>query len=292
MRRAGFDPDGHSGKALVNVLENYPRDELFQIDEDTLYQLRARDPAARRAAARARAAAARPLRPLRLGPGVRAARALRQRRPQAIGDYLAERLQGPRRGLLSVLPGRPAGARPFHHRRATAATTPNPDRADARARGRGTSCAPGPTSSPRRSRWCTSRSSAQQLLARYRDAFSARLSRGLFAADGGRRHPAASRGFRRAGRSASISTAAPRDRHRGVGLKVWSREQADPAVRARAGAGEHGLPGGRRAHLPDRAAAPRSAGRLAARHDAGARRRRRGRPRGAEGAASKPPSWW
>src|SRR5262245_48559133 len=37
VRRAGFDPDGHSGKALVNVLENYPRDELFQLDEDTLY---------------------------------------------------------------------------------------------------------------------------------------------------------------------------------------------------------------------------------------------------------------
>jgi glutamate dehydrogenase len=38
LARAGFDPEGHSGKALVNVLENYPRDELFQIDEDTLYQ--------------------------------------------------------------------------------------------------------------------------------------------------------------------------------------------------------------------------------------------------------------
>src|SRR5215475_10338789 len=37
VRRAGFDPDGHSGKALVNVLENYPRDELFQLDDDTLY---------------------------------------------------------------------------------------------------------------------------------------------------------------------------------------------------------------------------------------------------------------
>ncbi len=35
--RAGFDPGSHSGKALVNVLEHYPRDELFQIDEDTLY---------------------------------------------------------------------------------------------------------------------------------------------------------------------------------------------------------------------------------------------------------------
>ena len=37
IRRAGFEPDGHSGKALANVLESYPRDELFQIDEDTLY---------------------------------------------------------------------------------------------------------------------------------------------------------------------------------------------------------------------------------------------------------------
>jgi glutamate dehydrogenase len=38
ISRAGFDPASHSGKALVNVLEHYPRDELFQIDEDTLYQ--------------------------------------------------------------------------------------------------------------------------------------------------------------------------------------------------------------------------------------------------------------
>ncbi|HEY5281133.1 MAG TPA: NAD-glutamate dehydrogenase, partial [Pseudolabrys sp.] len=35
--RAAFDPGSHSGKALANVLEHYPRDELFQIDEDTLY---------------------------------------------------------------------------------------------------------------------------------------------------------------------------------------------------------------------------------------------------------------
>jgi len=35
--RAGYDPASHSGKALANVLEHYPRDELFQIDEDTLY---------------------------------------------------------------------------------------------------------------------------------------------------------------------------------------------------------------------------------------------------------------
>jgi glutamate dehydrogenase len=38
IRRAGFDPSSHSGKALVNVLETYPRDDLFQIEEDALYQ--------------------------------------------------------------------------------------------------------------------------------------------------------------------------------------------------------------------------------------------------------------
>ncbi|HEY5378164.1 MAG TPA: NAD-glutamate dehydrogenase [Pseudolabrys sp.] len=36
--RAGFDPHSHSGKALANVLEHYPRDELFQVEVDTLYQ--------------------------------------------------------------------------------------------------------------------------------------------------------------------------------------------------------------------------------------------------------------
>ena len=38
VERAGFVPEGHSGKALINVLETFPRDELFQIDEDLLYQ--------------------------------------------------------------------------------------------------------------------------------------------------------------------------------------------------------------------------------------------------------------
>ena len=33
---SGFSPSGHSGKALVAVLEGFPRDELFQIDADVL----------------------------------------------------------------------------------------------------------------------------------------------------------------------------------------------------------------------------------------------------------------
>ncbi len=35
--RAGFEPAGHDGKALLNILETFPRDELFQISEDQLF---------------------------------------------------------------------------------------------------------------------------------------------------------------------------------------------------------------------------------------------------------------
>jgi glutamate dehydrogenase len=37
LRRSGLDIHSHDGKALIAILEAYPRDELFQIDEDTLY---------------------------------------------------------------------------------------------------------------------------------------------------------------------------------------------------------------------------------------------------------------
>ncbi len=35
--RAGYSPASHDGKALVNILETYPRDELFQTDTDLLF---------------------------------------------------------------------------------------------------------------------------------------------------------------------------------------------------------------------------------------------------------------
>src|SRR6266850_6622424 len=37
LQRADNNPSGHSGKAFMHILEEYPRDELFQIDVDTLY---------------------------------------------------------------------------------------------------------------------------------------------------------------------------------------------------------------------------------------------------------------
>lgn len=36
IAKLGFDPHDHSGKALINVLESYPRDELFQIPVSVL----------------------------------------------------------------------------------------------------------------------------------------------------------------------------------------------------------------------------------------------------------------
>nr|PZN44161.1 MAG: NAD-glutamate dehydrogenase [Pseudomonadota bacterium] len=38
IQRAGFDPASYSGRALLHVLEDYPRDELFQVDIETLYR--------------------------------------------------------------------------------------------------------------------------------------------------------------------------------------------------------------------------------------------------------------
>jgi len=37
LERAGFDPNSHSGKALLHILEDYPRDEIVQVDVETLY---------------------------------------------------------------------------------------------------------------------------------------------------------------------------------------------------------------------------------------------------------------
>ncbi|HSL84442.1 MAG TPA: NAD-glutamate dehydrogenase, partial [Thermoanaerobaculia bacterium] len=39
LKRAGFPPDSHDGKALLHILETFPRDELFQISEKRLYEI-------------------------------------------------------------------------------------------------------------------------------------------------------------------------------------------------------------------------------------------------------------
>ena len=39
LQRAGYPPEGHRGKHLLHILETYPRDELFQVTADELYDL-------------------------------------------------------------------------------------------------------------------------------------------------------------------------------------------------------------------------------------------------------------
>ncbi len=39
MERSGLSRSGHDGKALANILETYPRDELFQISDDELFKI-------------------------------------------------------------------------------------------------------------------------------------------------------------------------------------------------------------------------------------------------------------
>ena len=38
FQRCGFAQGSHDGKALLNILESYPRDELFQTSDDHLYK--------------------------------------------------------------------------------------------------------------------------------------------------------------------------------------------------------------------------------------------------------------
>lgn len=39
LERSGFTPDSHSGKDLIQILETYPRDELFEISVDDLHDI-------------------------------------------------------------------------------------------------------------------------------------------------------------------------------------------------------------------------------------------------------------
>ena len=285
MRRSGFDPDSHSGKALptcwrpiratscsrsTRTRSTTSCSRILHLDERPRVRVLARRdrfdrfvsvlvyvPRDRYDTARARARSARYLASVYKG------------RVSAFYPFFPE---GPLVRVHFII-GRFGGE------------TPNPDRADARAA---------------RSRqlvrtWTDGLAEAltlvhepikaQQLIAPLSRRVSGRLSRGLSAAGRGRGHPAhrepvadppARRRFLHAGARAIAACARPEG--------VEPRE-ADPALRARAGAGEHGLPGRRRAHLPHRAGRRRRGRGVAARHDAGARRRRGVRSRSAEGAA-------
>ena len=141
--RAGFDANSHSGKALANVLEHYPRDELFQIDEDSLYhfalailQLDERP--------RVRVLARRDRFDRFVSVLVFVPRERYDSHIRAQHRRLSEpRLYRARLGVLSVLPGRSAGARALHHRPLRRPSARDRCR-HARTRGRRQSCVRGP----------------------------------------------------------------------------------------------------------------------------------------------------
>ena len=78
--RAGFAPLSHTGKALMDVLETYPRDELFQTPIDELVPIARVGAAHPRAPPGAAVRAPRHLRPLPVLPGLPAARPLQRPR--------------------------------------------------------------------------------------------------------------------------------------------------------------------------------------------------------------------
>ncbi len=116
MARAGFDPASYAGRALLNVLESYPRDELFQIDEDDALPLRHRHHEPVRAPAHPGARPRRRVRPLRLGARLHPEGPLRHDGAPPRRRVPRRRLRGTRVGGLSGLSGRAARAHALHHR--------------------------------------------------------------------------------------------------------------------------------------------------------------------------------
>jgi glutamate dehydrogenase len=116
VTRARFDPASHAGRALLNVLENYPRDELFQIDENTLYHF-ALDIMALSERPRIRALP-RPdefdrfVSVLVFIPKDRYDSTIRRR----VGEFLAGIFQGRVSAAYPDYPGRAARPHPLHHR--------------------------------------------------------------------------------------------------------------------------------------------------------------------------------
>ena len=125
----GLDPKSHAGKALMDVLETYPRDELFQTPVEDLVPIAAQVMYTRERRQLQAVRAPRPLRPVPLVPGLPAARPLQhhgpradRRDPQGAARRRQHRVHRPRGGVLR----RPAALR----------RTPRAGRADRRARHR------------------------------------------------------------------------------------------------------------------------------------------------------------
>ena len=92
--RSGLSPRSHSGKDLMAILEDYPRDELFQITTDDLFRTVDGRAADGRSAAAAAVPAPGRLRPVHLLPGLPAPGPVHHRQPAAHPGDPAARANG------------------------------------------------------------------------------------------------------------------------------------------------------------------------------------------------------
>ncbi len=241
---------------LLNVLENYPRDELFQIDEDTLYRF-ALEIMNLSERPRIRALAAhRRVRSLRVGARLRAEGPLRHRRAPPHRRVPGRHLRGPRLGRLSGLSGRPAGPHPLHHRPRRRRDAAGPAR-DASKRASPRSSAPGRRACATALADGVGGPRARALAARYANAFSAAY-REAFSAE---------QAIVDIGILEQLSDARPA-RRRPLPARRRRRHARQPegllarrrpaAVRARAAPRKSRLPRRQRAHLPRRIRRARS----------------------------------
>ena len=99
LDRSGLSPRGHSGKDLLQILETYPRDELFQIKTDDLYEAVDRRAADGRPPAAAAVPAPRRVRPVHLLPDLPAPGPVHHRQPAAHAGDPAARAERHRRRL-------------------------------------------------------------------------------------------------------------------------------------------------------------------------------------------------
>ena len=127
LERSGLLPGSHDHKALIEILETYPRDELFQITNDELLEIAL---GILHLGERRRVAALRPprrVRPLPLVPGLHPARAVQHREPAQDRGDPAGGVRGRERRLhdphLRVGAGPPALRRLHRARRACPTTT-------------------------------------------------------------------------------------------------------------------------------------------------------------------------
>ena len=254
--RSGLRPGSHDGKALIEVLETYPRDELFQISEDELFEIAMGILAPRGAPAGPPLRPPRPIRPVPLLPRLPAAGPLQHPSPGGDPGHPAGGLQ--RHDGRLQRPSLGVGARPapLRHPHAPGETVPDYDVARDRGTARGGDALLGRRPAATRSSSSSARSMAPSSSRRYRRGVPGRLPRRLHRR---RRRWLDIQRIERldpAGDLAMTPVPPARGGRRLLPPQAVPLRAADPPLRRAAPPREHGRPGDRRAALRGRPGRP------------------------------------